>query len=132
MRTLYIVHIFFRDHLLVTSDDHLHPPSLPNHCIGVNCPAIVRKTPHFRLLPAFPHFCQNVLHFWLYFEITKIAIIFAVRRHVRKSSAKTAMIAPPSYLIVIFIQKYVKKIAENRNNNDQCRRHFVRESSAKT
>ena len=39
--------------------------------IGVNRPAIVREIPHFGLLPAFPHFCQNVLHFWLYFEITK-------------------------------------------------------------
>ena len=42
-------------------------------CIGVNRPAIVREIPHFGLFPAFPHFCQNVPHFWLYFEITKIA-----------------------------------------------------------
>ena len=41
--------------------------------IGVNRPAIVRKIPHFGLFPAFPHFCENVPHFWLYFEITKIA-----------------------------------------------------------
>ena len=61
--------------------------------IGVNRPAIVREIPHFCLFPAFPHFCQNVPHFWLYFEIIKIAeiaIILAVRRHfVRQSSAKT-------------------------------------------
>ena len=31
--------------------------------IGVNRPAIVREIPHFG---------QNVPHFWLYFEITKI------------------------------------------------------------
>ena len=42
-------------------------------CIGVNRPAIVREIPHFGLIPAFPHFCENVPHFWLYFEITKIA-----------------------------------------------------------
>ena len=42
-------------------------------CIGVNHPAIVREIPHFGLFPAFPHFCENVPHFWLYFEITKIA-----------------------------------------------------------
>ena len=35
--------------------------------IGVNHPTIVRETPHFDLFPAFPHFCQNVPHFWLYF-----------------------------------------------------------------
>ena len=63
--------------------------------------AIVRVIPHFGLFPAFPHFCRNVPHFWLYFEITKIALnrnIFAVRRHlVRKSCAKTSVIASPSY-----------------------------------
>ena len=41
--------------------------------IGVNRPAIVREIPHFCLFPAFQHFCENVPHFWLYFEITKIA-----------------------------------------------------------
>ena len=41
--------------------------------IGVNRPAIVREIPHFCLFPAFPHFRQNVQHFWLYYEITKIA-----------------------------------------------------------
>ena len=41
--------------------------------IGVNRPAIVREIPQFGIFPAFPHFCQNVPHFWLYFEITKIA-----------------------------------------------------------
>ena len=35
--------------------------------IGVNRPAIVREIPHFCLFPAFPHFCKNVPHFWLYF-----------------------------------------------------------------
>ena len=44
-----------------------------NDSIGVNHPAIVREIPHFGFFPAFPHFCQNVPHFWLYFEITKIA-----------------------------------------------------------
>ena len=41
--------------------------------IGVTRPAIVREIPHFGLFPAFPHFCENVPHFWLYFGITKIA-----------------------------------------------------------
>ena len=36
--------------------------------IGVNRPAIVRKSP---ILAYFPQFCGNVPHFWLYFEITK-------------------------------------------------------------
>ena len=66
--------------------------------IGVNRPAIVREIPHFGLFPAFPHFCENVPYFWLYFEVMKIAIILAARRHfVRKSSEKTSMIALPSY-----------------------------------
>ena len=41
--------------------------------IGVNRPAIVREIPHFGLVPALPHFCEDVPHFWLYFELTKIA-----------------------------------------------------------
>ncbi len=41
--------------------------------IGVNRPAIVREIPHFGIIPAFPHFFQNVPHFWLYFEVTEIA-----------------------------------------------------------
>ena len=41
--------------------------------IGVNLLAIMREIPHFGLFPAFPHFCQNVPHSWLYFKITKIA-----------------------------------------------------------
>ena len=45
---------------------------VPMHTIGVNRCAIVREIPHFGLFPAFPHFCENVPHFWLYFEITKI------------------------------------------------------------
>ena len=36
--------------------------------IGVNRPAIVREIPHFGFFPAFPHFCENVPHFWLNFE----------------------------------------------------------------
>ena len=49
-------------------------PNLQSHerSIGVNRPAIVREVPHCGLFPAFLHFCQNVPHFWLYFE-TKIA-----------------------------------------------------------
>ena len=41
--------------------------------IGVNCPAIVREIPHFGSIPAFQHLFKNVPHFWLYFEVTKIA-----------------------------------------------------------
>ena len=41
--------------------------------LGVNRPAIVTEIPHLGSFPAFPHFCQNVPHFWLYFEIAKIA-----------------------------------------------------------
>ena len=40
--------------------------------IGINHPAIVREIPHFSLFPAFPHFLENVPHFWLYFEKQKI------------------------------------------------------------
>ena len=40
--------------------------------IGVNHPAIVREIPQFGLFPAFPHFCENVPHFWLYFETPTI------------------------------------------------------------
>ena len=36
--------------------------------IGVNRPAIVREIPHFGFFPAFPHFCENVPHFWHNFE----------------------------------------------------------------
>ena len=80
--------------------------------IGVNRPAIVREIPHFGLFPAFPHFCENVPHFWLYFEVKKsmkIAIILAARRHfVRKSSEKTSMIALPLELLkLLLIKKYV-------------------------
>ena len=48
-------------------------PARRQQRIGVNRPAIVREIPHFCLFPAFPHFCENVPHFWLYFETTKIA-----------------------------------------------------------
>ena len=48
----------------------LHQANCPDD-IGVNCPAIVREIPHVGLFPALPHFCENVLHFWLYFEISK-------------------------------------------------------------
>ena len=44
----------------------------PSDTIGVIRPAIMREIPYFGLFPAFPHFCQNVPHFWLFFEITKI------------------------------------------------------------
>ena len=70
--------------------------------IGVNHPAIVREIPHFGLFPAFPHFARTSRIFCFiskYQKSLKIAIIFTVRRHfVGKSSAKTAMIASPSYL----------------------------------
>ena len=71
--------------------------------IGVNRPAFVREIPHFGLFPAFPHFCENVPHFWLYFETTKIAeygINFSCRPtgiFCSKISAKTSKIASPSY-----------------------------------
>ena len=39
------------------------------HSIGVNRPAIMREIPHFCL---FPDFCENVLHFWHFFETPKI------------------------------------------------------------
>ena len=51
--------------------------------IGVNHPAIVREIPHFDVFPAFPHFSQNVPHFWLYFEkqiFLQIVIIFGARK----------------------------------------------------
>ena len=32
----------------------------------------MREIPHFSLFPAFPHFLENVPHFWLYFEKQKI------------------------------------------------------------
>ena len=82
---------------------------LASEPIGVNHPAIVREIPHFGLFPAF---CENVPHFCFiskYKKSLKIAIMFTIRRHfVGNSSAKTAMIASPSYLIVIFIQKSLK------------------------
>ena len=69
--------------------------------IGVNRSAIVREIPHFGLIPAFTHFFQNVPHFCFFFEVKKslkIAIVLAVRSYfVRKSSAKTSVIASPSY-----------------------------------
>ena len=68
--------------------------------------------PAFGLFPAFPHFCENVPHFWLYFETIKIDenrnnfSCRPLRRHfVRKSSAKTSIITSPSYLIVILDSK---------------------------
>ena len=51
--------------------------------IDVNHPAIVREIPHFDVFPAFPHFSQNVPHFWLYFEkqiFLQIVIIFGARK----------------------------------------------------
>ena len=46
---------------------------MPKLIIGVNRPAIVWEILHFGIFPAFPHFCENVLHGWIYFKITKIA-----------------------------------------------------------
>ena len=69
--------------------------------IGVNRPAIVREIPHFGLFPAFPHFCENVPHFWLYFEITKIAKnrnnLSCTETFCSKSSAKASIIVSPSH-----------------------------------
>ena len=69
--------------------------------IGVNRPAIVREIPHFGVFPAFPHFRQNVPHFWFNFEITKIAEnpnnLSCTDTFCSENSAKTLMIASPSY-----------------------------------
>ena len=46
--------------------------------IGVNHPAIVREIPHFDVFPAFPHFSENVPHFWLYFEKQIFLIIVII------------------------------------------------------
>ena len=51
--------------------------------IGVNHPAIVREIPHFDEFPAFPHFFQNVPHFWLYFE-KKIFLLIVIIVGARK------------------------------------------------
>ena len=97
--------------------------------IGVNRPAIVREFPRFGLFPAFSHFCENVQHFWLYIETTKIAEnrnhFSCTETFCSKISAKTSM--SPS----CFWLKNMSKIAENRNNC-HCRRHFVRKSAPKT
>ena len=99
-------------------------------CIGVNRPAIVREIPHFGLLPAFPHFCENVPHFWLYFETTKFAEnrnnCSCTETFCSKIFAKTSMIASPCFILL----KNTSKIAEIRNNF-HCRRHFVRKSALK-
>ena len=71
------------------------------YIIGVNHPAIVREIPHFCLFPAFPHFCENVPHFWLYFEITKIAKnrnnLSCTETFCSKTFAKTSIIVSPSH-----------------------------------
>ena len=90
----------------------------PTTTIGVNRPAIVREIPQFCLFPAFPHFCENVPHFWLYFEITKIS-------ENRNNFTRTDTFCSKK------LKKNTTKIAENRNKF-HCRRHFVRKSSAKT
>ena len=46
--------------------------------IDVNHPAIVREIPHFDVFPAFPHFSENVPHFWLYFEKQIFLIIVII------------------------------------------------------
>ena len=46
--------------------------------IGVNHPAIVREILHFYVFPAFPHFSENVPHFWLYFEKQIVLIIVII------------------------------------------------------
>ena len=87
----------------------------------------------FRILAYFPHFCQNVPHFWLISKQQKSLknakkICCTERHFVRKSSAKSTMIAPTSFLIVIFIQKSLK----NAKKICCTERHFVRKSSAKS
>ena len=46
--------------------------------ICVNHPAIVREIPHFDVFPAFPHFSENVPHFWFYFEKHNFVIIVII------------------------------------------------------
>ena len=53
-------------------------PVVEYACIGVNHPAIVREIPHFDVFPAFPHFSENVPHFWLYFEKQIFLIIVII------------------------------------------------------
>ena len=67
------------------------------YCIGVNRPAIVREIPHFGLFPAFLRECPAFLALFRNNKKSlKIAIMFAGMIHfVRKSTAKTAMIASP-------------------------------------
>ena len=63
----------FTDGAVTTSSGRLfHELTTLMENIGVNHPAIVREIPHFSLFPAFPHFLENVPHFWLYFEKQKI------------------------------------------------------------
>ena len=85
------------------------------YTIGVNRPAIVREIPHFGLFPAFQHFSRTSRISGFISKLQKsleIAIIFAVRRHfVRKSSAKTAMIASPAMLFLLKIRQQSLNIA---------------------
>ena len=58
-------------------------PSASCSFIGINHPAIVREIPHFYVFPAFPHFFQNIPHFWLYFEkqiFLQVVIIVGARK----------------------------------------------------
>ena len=65
-------------------DTHSVPDRVGNtDCIGVNHPAIVREIPHFYVFPAFPHFSENVPHFWLYFE-NQIFLIIVIILGARK------------------------------------------------
>ena len=60
--------------------------------IDVNHPAIVREIPHFDVFPAFPHFSENVQHFWLYFEkriFLQIVIFLAPERHFVRNGSFT-------------------------------------------
>ena len=106
-------------------------------CIGVNRPAIVREIPHFGLFPAFPHFFQNIPHFWLYFEINKIAENGNTFGCTEKFCSKK-LCENVSYTVIQSLKLYIyfwpkktSKTAEN-SSNCHCRRHFVRKSSAKT
>ena len=53
------------------------------HLIGVNHPAIVWEIPHYDVFLAFPHFSENVPHFWLYFE-KQIFLIIGIILGARK------------------------------------------------
>ena len=53
----------------------------------------MREIPHFDVFPAFPHFFQNVPHFWLYFEkqifLQVVIILLAPERNCVRNGSFT-------------------------------------------